>query len=100
VELLEMAQLNKEYRNKEGATDVLSFVFNEDPPFNYMLGDVVLCPKEAQKRADNNGLSFNEWLYLLLVHGILHLLGYNHKSENDAEIMSKKEEEFLKGFFK
>ena len=99
VKPLEMRQLNKQYRNKDEATDILSFVFNEDKkPFNNLLGDIVLCPEEIQVRALKNQLTFDKYFQLLIVHGVLHLLGYGHESDSGAKVMSDTEEELLKKY--
>jgi len=99
VKPLEMRQLNKQYSNKDEATDILSFVFNEDKkPFNNLLGDIVLCPEEIQVRALKNQLTFDKYFQLLIVHGVLHLLGYGHESDSGAKVMSDTEEELLKKY--
>lgn len=88
-------QLNKEYRDKDSATDVLSFPqFDEDdePGFtSNLLGDVVISIETAKRQAKEHHLSLEEELILLLIHGILHLLGYDHeRSASEAEAMQKK----------
>jgi rRNA maturation RNase YbeY len=91
-------QLNKEYRDKDSATDVLSFPqFEEDDdhddpefPCN-LLGDVVISIETATCQAKEHDLSTEEELILLLIHGILHLLGYDHeRSASEAEAMQIK----------
>ena len=82
--------LNKEWRNKDKPTDVLSFPINEKPPEYkyYLLGDVVISLPFAKKQAEKIGLTYKEEILRLLIHGILHLLGYDHeKSEKEAKIM-------------
>lgn len=88
-------QLNQQYRDKDSATDVLSFPqFEEDeePGFSsHLLGDVVLSIETAKLQAEEHDLSLEEELILLLIHGILHLLGYDHeRSAAEAEAMQKK----------
>ena len=88
-------QLNQQYRDKDSATDVLSFPqFDEDdePGFSSnLLGDVVISIETAKRQAEEHDLSLEEELILLLIHGILHLLGYDHeRSSSEAEAMQEK----------
>jgi rRNA maturation RNase YbeY len=81
--------LNKKYRGKNRVTDILAFPGNG-------LGEVVICLREVKKNAKRLGFSFEVELSGVLIHGILHLLGYNHeKSEIEAEKMKEKEEYYL-----
>lgn len=96
VDLDEMTELNGEYRGKEGPTDVLSFecddpcaIASADQPV--MLGDVIIAPEVAIAQAEEYGHSVEEELDLLLVHGILHLLGYDHIDDAEAEVMQARE---------
>ncbi|MDR3136790.1 MAG: rRNA maturation RNase YbeY [Coriobacteriales bacterium] len=86
----EIATLNRCYRGISRPTDVLSFEC--DPP---LLGDVVLCPKQALKRAEELNTDFAEEVRLLTVHGILHLLGYDHDNEAAAKVMETREDRLL-----
>ena len=82
--------LNNNWRGKDKATDVLSFPINEKPPrYRYMiLGDIVISLPFAKKQAENIGLTYKEEILRLLIHGVLHLLGYDHeKSEEEAKKM-------------
>ncbi|MCF8127796.1 MAG: rRNA maturation RNase YbeY [Deltaproteobacteria bacterium] len=95
-----IAELNRQYRGKEGATDVLSFSMLEeaDPTLfeSVMLGDVVISVDTAMREAEELEQSFERTVDQLLVHGILHLLGFDHeKSAVDAGLMAKKEERLL-----
>ena len=82
-------ELNKKYRKKNRVTDVL--VFPGDG-----LGEIVICLREVKKNAKRYGETFKKELARVLIHGILHLLGYDHeKSELDAEKMREKEEYYL-----
>jgi len=95
VDVDEMASLNVRYRGVEGPTDVLSFGCDEpcavagDEPIT--LGDVVIAPEIAIRQAEEYGHTVEEELNLLLVHGILHLLGYEHDSDEDAAVMQGRE---------
>lgn len=100
VDLAEMTTLNEAYRDKQGPTDVLSFpcddpcaVVGPDEPIT--LGDVVISPEVALAQAAEYGHSIEEELDLLLVHGVLHLLGYDHIEDPDAEVMQARERALL-----
>jgi probable rRNA maturation factor len=80
VESGEMRRLNKTFRSKDYATDVLSF----DATDPESLGELVLCPEVIQRQAKEHELSdFAEYAYMVL-HGILHLLGYDHEKDDKA----------------
>lgn len=82
--------LNKKYRGKNRATDVLAFSENSRG------GEVVICLQEVKKNAKRYALSFEKELTNCLIHGILHLLGYNHeKGGEEAKVMNKKQEDYL-----
>jgi probable rRNA maturation factor len=83
VEPPEMEELHIRFMGEPGATDVLSFPMDEDG----LVGDVVICPEEA---AGNNPDEAEE-LRLLVVHGVLHLLGYDHQREEDRRVMWAKQ---------
>jgi probable rRNA maturation factor len=86
-------ELNKRYRGKNRATDVLAFPGNG-------LGEIVICLREIKKNAKRFSLTFEKELTRVLIHGILHLLGYNHeKSEALAKTMEEKQNYYLKLFF-
>lgn len=100
VDLAEMTDLNLRYRGKEGPTDVLSFgcddpcaVTAPDEPIT--LGDVVISPEVAEEQAAALGHTIEEELNLLLVHGVLHLLGYDHESDDDSSVMQARERVLL-----
>ncbi len=98
----EIAHLNELYRGVEGPTDVLSFGCDEmcaaegDEPI--ALGDVVIAPDIAQLQASDLGVTVEAELNLLLTHGILHLLGYDHDSDEDAEVMQGRERVLLEAY--
>lgn len=71
-------ELNRKFRNKNYPTDVLSFSY-DDPNF---LGEVVISLETAQKQAKENGLSFETEVKQLVLHGVLHLCGYDHETDN------------------
>lgn len=76
-------KLNKEYRGKDQVTDVLSF--NIDEPD--ILGEVLICYDQAKKQAEEKKQQIKKEIKLLITHGVLHLLGYDHKKKQEAEIM-------------
>lgn len=87
----EIRKLNGKYRKKDKATDVLSFgkIGDEMP-------EIVICPEEAKKNSLESGGPFKRELERVLVHGILHLCGYDHeKGKKAAEKMFARQEEYL-----
>ncbi|MBC8283587.1 MAG: rRNA maturation RNase YbeY [Nitrospinae bacterium] len=97
-------QLNLEFRNVDKPTDVLSFPQNsdEDPsiPGELLLGDIAISLDTAKTQANEHGLEFKEEIILLLIHGILHLLGYDHEISEQEEIkMRNKTRELFKEIF-
>ncbi len=86
----EIKELNRTYRGKDHATDVLSFFYNEKD----FLGEVVLCPQKIEENAGESG--FKKELFRVAVHGILHILGYDHtKSEKEEKAMKKRTESYI-----
>jgi probable rRNA maturation factor len=88
----EMAELHERYMGEAGPTDVLSFPLDEEGTGDEtrMLGDVVICPEVAAGQNED----FDAELRLLLVHGILHLLGYNHETDEDRARMWERQESY------
>ena len=99
VEIAEMTELNEKYRGKEGPTDVLSFECDDlcaaEPDEPVTLGDVVIAPEIAEVQAEEYGHTVEQELNLLLVHGVLHLLGYDHEADTDASAMQARERALL-----
>ncbi len=98
-------ELNKQYRSWDAPTDVLSFAMREtvsetDNSFEFfeeeLLGDVVVSLERAKMQAMEYGHSFEREVIFLVVHGILHLLGYDHEVYEEKTVMRQKEEEILK----
>ena len=85
----EMRPLNAKYRKKRTTTDVLSFFIDDQPPAGVpILGDVVISVEQARRQAQERGKTLKSEMVTLLIHGILHLLGYDHeKSPRQARIM-------------
>ena len=89
-----MEQLNRQWMDEAGPTDVLSFPMDElrpgreeEDPQPGLLGDVVLCPQVARRQARQAGHSNEEELLLLTTHGILHLLGFDHAEPEEEQEM-------------
>ena len=89
----EIHKLNKKFRHKDYATDVLSFPADEGlPPRVRILGDVVISVDKAKDQARERGRTLDEEMITLLIHGIVHLMGYDHeRSARDARIMGRLE---------
>lgn len=103
VDLDEMSQLHQEWMDEPGPTDVLSFPMDEMRPDSAatgpgILGDVVLCPTYAARQAEVAGHSLEDEIDLLTVHGILHLLGFDHREEKERTVMFAAQEQFLRGW--
>ncbi len=85
-----MRELNRVWRNIDRATDVLSFP-QDGGPDHSLLGDIVISLDTAKRHSVNYGNTVHEEIKKLLVHGILHLLGYDHKKKKEKEVMREKE---------
>lgn len=102
VDRAAMASLKERWVGEPGPTDVLAFPMDEDvgedEPF--MIGDVVICADIAREQAEARDAAATEEVDLLLVHGILHLVGYDHVRATDAKAMKHREKRILQGFYK
>jgi probable rRNA maturation factor len=115
-----IAALNGQFLDKAGPTDVLSFPIEDEPgptgrspdfggsgpgaspdqgPLT-LLGDVVICPAVASRNAVEHGVSLDDEVALLVVHGLLHLLGMDHQNEAEAERMEALEQQLLRRFYR
>jgi probable rRNA maturation factor len=90
----EIKEINKEYRNVDKPTDVLSFPYEEMPMSP--LGSIVISSEFVEAKAQEFGHSVNDELLLLFIHGMLHLLGYDHEVDNGE--MRYKEKELIEKF--
>jgi probable rRNA maturation factor len=96
VDADESAALNERYRGKKGPTNVLSFPFAVPPRVpNRLLGDLVICAPVVEQEAREQGKSAEAHWAHMVVHGMLHLQGYDHVEELEAEIMETREVEIL-----
>ena len=100
----EIHVLNRDYRNVDRATDVLSFALDEDGgepelvggPEVHLLGDIIISAETAMRQAEEFGHGLEREIVYLAVHGLLHLLGYDHMQEEVKVVMRAKEEEALR----
>jgi len=103
VDEVEMSALHERWLDESGPTDVLSFPMDELLPDSAangpgILGDIVLCPQFAARQAETAGHTLAEELELLTVHGVLHLLGFDHRESEEKRIMFDKQDDYLKGW--
>jgi len=100
-----IAQLNLEHMSKEGPTDVLSFPIEDaspgSPPVRSLngppmdLGDIFICEEIVGAHADEYGVPFGTELHLMVTHGVLHILGWDHQTEAEAEAMETREAQHM-----
>ncbi|WP_018349285.1 rRNA maturation RNase YbeY [Longispora albida] len=109
VEVEYMAELNNRWMGGDGPTDVLAFPMDEmtvdrgpgaasDQAEPALLGDIVLCPEVAAKQAVTAGHSTDDELHMLTVHGVLHLLGYDHAEPEEEKEMFALQAKLLSGW--
>jgi probable rRNA maturation factor len=92
VEADEGQALNKEYRGKDYATNVLSFPYDSEPVVS---GDLVICPSVVAREASEQNKPLAAHYAHLTVHGMLHLQGWDHENDDDAQAMETEETEIL-----
>jgi probable rRNA maturation factor len=92
VDAAEGRSLNRDYRGKDYPTNVLSFPYDTEPR---LAGDLVLCPEVVRREADAQGKTPEAHFAHLVVHGMLHLQGWDHEDEADARAMEAREREIL-----
>lgn len=111
-----IADLNERFMGKSGPTDVLSFPIDDEPiriatgpqgpsdegefDIPQLVGDIVICPSVAANNAIDHGVSFEDEVALLVVHGVLHLLGWDHMVDDEAEKMEAREQELLQRHYR
>lgn len=107
VDDAEIHELNREYRGMDKPTDVLSFALDEDnedsdepellgAPEEHLYGDIIISAETALRQAEEYGHGLERELTYLAVHGMFHLLGYDHMTEAEKAVMRAKEEEALR----
>lgn len=99
VDAEEIQKINSEYRNKDQVTDVISFAFEDNgnvlPNGVRVLGDIYICIPRMQEQAKNYHHSEKRELSFLVVHGLLHLLGYDHMTKEEETVMFGLQSEIL-----
>ena len=94
--------INREYRDKDAPTDVISFAYHETEDFNVgpydTLGDIIISLERVEEQSSEYNHSFEREFYYVLTHGILHILGYDHIEEEDKKHMREREEAILSSF--
>lgn len=104
VDNMEIKEMNKEFRQKDSATDVLSFPMSDGENFDIdpetdriILGDIVISAERAKEQAEEYGHSLEREMCFLATHSMFHLLGYDHEvSKEEEKIMFEKQEKVLK----
>lgn len=92
----EMTELNQQYRKKNGPTNVLSFPADDDSEFGLSsLGDIVICAPIVAKQADQQNKALIAYWAHMVIHGTLHLLNYDHQTEEEAQEMESLETNIL-----
>ena len=86
-----IAELNQKFRSKSGPTNVLSFPSGDDG----FIGDIALARETCEREAQEKNISLHDHAAHLIVHGMLHLIGYDHQNDDEAEIMENREIEIL-----
>ncbi len=98
VDAEEGQALNRDYRGKDYATNVLTFTFDDEMPAIPglpLLGDIVLCAPVVAREAAEQAITLEAHYCHLVVHGVLHLQGFNHIEENEAEAMEARETQIV-----
>ena len=102
VDNKKIQEINRDYRGKDASTDVISFAFEESDDITYedirFLGEIYISIDKAKAQAIEYGHNLKRELCFLTVHGLLHLLGYDHIEEEDRIVMRKLEEEILEAY--
>lgn len=93
-------QINKEYRNMDRPTDVISFAYNETENVGpvEIVGDIIISIDKVREQAKEFGHTDKREFYYLLTHGMLHILGYDHIIEDEKKVMREKEERYLSAY--
>ena len=95
----EIHRINRDYRHVDRVTDVISFAFEDNDKMRYndlrVLGDIYICIPQMKRQAISYGHSEKRELTFLCVHGLLHLLGYDHMTKEDEKVMFKLQELIL-----
>ncbi len=97
----EIRELNRTYRHIDAPTDVLSFFYDmRDPETNARyLGDIIISAEKLKEQADEAGHSVDKELCILIVHGVLHLYGYDHEAEEGESVMLPLQDKIIQTIF-
>jgi probable rRNA maturation factor len=97
----EIQELNRTYRHIDAPTDVLSFVYDmRDPETNARyLGDIIISAEKLKTQAEEAGHSVDKELCILIVHGVLHLYGYDHEAEEGEPVMLPLQDKIIEAIF-
>ena len=101
VDINKIHEINKTYRNIDRPTDVISFALEDSLDIELdhrLLGDIYICVEKAHEQAIEYNHSFLREIAFLMIHGLLHLLGYDHMEKEEEKIMFEKQEEILDSF--
>lgn len=101
VDINKIHEINKTYRNIDRPTDVISFALEDNLDIELdhrLLGDIYICIEKAHEQAIEYNHSFLREIAFLMIHGLLHLLGYDHMEKEEEKIMFAKQEEILDAF--
>ena len=96
VDVTEGRELNRDFRGKDYATNVLTFAYTEDEDADTTLADIVLCTAVLEREAAEQNKTLAAHTQHLVVHGVLHAQGYDHEVEDEAKEMEQLETEILK----
>ncbi len=101
TDLRKIKSLNYSWRKKNNSTDVLSFVYSEKRNVSEnVLGEIFLCPEYIEKLSKDERLNKKEEIARSFIHGILHLLGYDHRDKKELESIILKENKYIKKLLK
>ncbi len=92
VDEAEGRELNRDYRGRDYATNVLTFPLADDP---LLMGDIAMCASVVEKEAAEQGKPLEAHYAHLLIHGVLHLQGYDHETDAEAEVMERRETQLV-----
>ncbi len=90
-----MQELNHTYRDKNQPTDILSFVYNEQIQDQILLGEIIVCTEQAKEDSEELSIPLEQEYLWLFSHGLLHLLGYDHETEQELVTMRNLETECI-----
>jgi len=105
VDAADISELNERFMGKQGPTDVLSFPIEDAapgiPPVSHVggpplhLGDIFICADIVDEHATSHEVAFDNELYLMVTHGVLHILGWDHQTDDEALLMESREAKHL-----